>query len=164
MRTRPSASDRRSAGAQSPQRGPPARPRWSAAAPSGCQGRRGVADHPSACCAMQPSQACPRPCKTQAHPPAGTRRRDGANASDFLLPQQACDPVNRTHRHNLAASDAPSSRRRGRSCKNLANVCRGNGRGAIYASDPAASPAPLPSAACAAARRAIGTRNGEHET
>jgi hypothetical protein len=29
---------------------------------------------------------------------------------------------------------------------------------------PYAWPAPLPSAACAAARRAIGTRNGEHDT
>src|SRR6516165_3939550 len=54
------------------------------------------------------SRLAPAPAKRKQHPPAGTRRRDGANASDFLLPHQPCDPVNRpTHRHNVAASGAP---------------------------------------------------------
>src|SRR5262249_6321043 len=49
------------------------------------------------------SRLAPAPANRKQHPPAGTRRRDGANASDFLLPHQPCDPVNwPTHRHNVA--------------------------------------------------------------
>src|SRR5262249_44161843 len=35
------------------------------------------------------SRLAPAPAKRKQHPPAGTRRRDGANASDFLLPHLA---------------------------------------------------------------------------
>src|SRR6201989_2373559 len=37
----------------------------------------------------------PPPLQNAPHLPAGTRRRDGANASDFLWPAQACNRVNR---------------------------------------------------------------------
>src|SRR5246127_2114446 len=54
------------------------------------------------------SRLAPAPAKRKQHPPAGKRRRDGANASDFLLAHQACNPVNRpARRHNIAASGAP---------------------------------------------------------
>src|SRR5262249_32282703 len=59
---------------------------------------------------MQSSRLAPA-LKNAIHLPAGTRRRDGANASDFLLPEQACDPVNRAADcHNVAAGGAPRSR------------------------------------------------------
>jgi hypothetical protein len=59
---------------------------------------------------MQPSWLAPA-LQNAIHLPAGTRRRDGANASDFLLPEQACDPVNReADCHNIAAGGALRSR------------------------------------------------------